>query len=91
MLLAALLAPVLEAFDRWDSTPGLANDTEFHVAALAIVAGLLASVALVAARICCLPGPFMRPQSCAAGPVNRMAAPLPLFSGSSPPGVPLRI
>jgi hypothetical protein len=91
LLIAALLAPVLETFDGWDSTPGLANDTEFHVAALAIVAGLLAAVALVAARICCPLVPFKRQQPRAAGPVNRMAAPLPFLSGSSPPGVSLRI
>jgi hypothetical protein len=91
LLLAALLAPVLETFDSWDSTPGLANDTEFHLSALAIVTGLLAAVALVAVRICCLLIPFMRQQSSAAGPINRMAAPLPFFSGSPPPSVPLRI
>jgi hypothetical protein len=91
LLLGAMLAPVLEAFDCWDSTPGLANDTEFHVGALAVVTGLLATVALVAARICCLLVPFMRPQPCAAGAANRMAAPLPFFPGSSPPSLPLRI
>jgi hypothetical protein len=91
LLLGALLAPVLELIDRWDSTPGLASDTEFHVAAMAIAAGLLATVALVAARICCLLVPFMGPQPCAASAANRMAMPLRFFSGSSPPGLPLRI
>jgi hypothetical protein len=91
LLFAALLAPVLETFDSWDSTPGLANDTEFHVTALAIVTGLLAAVVLVAVRICCLLVPFKRPQLRAAGPANRTPAPLPFFTGSSPPSVPLRI
>ena len=91
LLLGALLAPVLEAFDRWDSTPGLDSDTEFHVAALAIAAGLLAAVAMVAVRICCPLVPFMHPQLCSAGAAIRTAAALPFFSGSSPPGVPLRI
>ena len=51
LLFAALLAPVLEAFDSWDATPGLACDTEFHVAVLATAAGLLAAVAFAAVRI----------------------------------------
>jgi hypothetical protein len=91
LLIVALLAPVLETFDCWDSTPGLANDTEFHVAALAIFTGLLAAVALVAVRIWCPLVPFMRLRLCAAGAANRTAASLPFFSGSSPPSIPLRI
>jgi hypothetical protein len=91
LLIAAFLAPVLEAFDRWDSTPDLASDTEFHVAFLAIATGLLATVAFVAARICCLFVPFMRRQPCALVAANRMTLPLLVFSGSSPPSIPLRI
>jgi len=36
LLIAAMLAPLAEGFDRWDSAPGLGQDTEFQVAALAM-------------------------------------------------------
>jgi hypothetical protein len=90
LLLAALLAPVLEAFDRWDATPGLAGDTEFHVAALAVAAGLLAAVAIVAVRVSL---PWAR---CACAPSAArgfcgVAMPPTFCSGSSPPSIPLRI
>jgi hypothetical protein len=91
LLLGALLAPVLEAFDRWDSTPDLASDTEFNVGALAIVTGLLATAALVAVRIFCLLVPFLRTRPCTVVAASRRAVPLPFFSGSSPPNVPLKI
>jgi hypothetical protein len=91
LLFAALLAPVLEAFDSWDATPGLASDTEFHVAMLATAAGLLAAVAFAAVRIICPLARFgrLRPQPARA--LQRSVAPLLLFSDTSPPRTPLRI
>ena len=91
LLFAALLAPVLEAFDSWDTTPGLASDTEFHVAVLATAAGLLAAVAFAAVRIICPLAGFARPHSEPARAGNRSVAPLSLFSDTSPPRTPLRI
>jgi hypothetical protein len=91
LLFAALLAPVLEAFDRWDATPGLTGDTEFHVAVLALAAGLLVTVALVAVRVssilirCAF---TLRPA--VRGPVCAAARPA-CCSGTSPPPIPLRI
>jgi hypothetical protein len=91
LLFAALLAPVLEAFDSWDRTPGLASDTEFHVAILATAAGLLAAVAVAAVRIVCpqFRSACLRPKP--ARVMHRSVAPLPLFSDTSPPCTPLRI
>jgi hypothetical protein len=91
LLFAALLAPVLEAFDSWDTTPGLASDTEFHVAMLATATGLLAAVAFAAVRFISPMARFgrLRPQPARAG--HRSVAPLPLFSGTSPPRIPLRL
>jgi hypothetical protein len=91
LLFAALLAPVLEAFDSWDATPGLASDTEFHVAMLATAAGLLAAVASTAFRIGCRQVPFARLRPQPARALHRSVAPLPLFSDTSPPPTPLRI
>jgi hypothetical protein len=91
LLFAALLAPVLEAFDSWDATPGLASDTEFHVAILATAAGLLAAVVFAAVRIICplIRLARLRPQPARA--LQRSVAPLLLFSDTSPPRTPLRI
>jgi len=91
LLLAALLAPVLEAFDSWDATPGPAADTEFHVAALAVAAGLLVVIVVTAVRINCPGAGFvpLRPQPARAW--RPPIAPLPLFSDTSPPRIPLRI
>jgi hypothetical protein len=91
LLFAALLAPMLEAFDSWDATPGLASDTEFHVAVLATAAGLLAAVAFAAVRIIFPLARFarLRPQPARVG--HRSFAPPPLFSDTSPPRTPLRI
>jgi hypothetical protein len=91
LLFAALLAPVLEAFDSWDATPGLASDTEFHVAVLAIAAGLMAAVIFAAVRIICPLARFarLRPQPACA--FHRSVASLLLFSDTSPPRIPLRI
>jgi hypothetical protein len=91
LLFAALLAPVLEAFDSWDATPGLACDTEFHVAVLATAAGLLAAVAFAAVRIMSPLARFARLRPEPARAVHRSVAPLPLFSDTSPPRTPLRI
>jgi hypothetical protein len=91
LLFAALLAPVLEAFDTWDATPGLASDTEFHVAMLATAAGLLAAVAFAAVRIIFPTARFARFRPQRACTVHRSVAPLPLFSDTSPPRTPLRI
>jgi hypothetical protein len=91
LLFAALLAPVLEAFDSWDATPGLASDTEFHVAVLAIAAGLLAAVVFAAVRIGCRQAQLARLRPKPARALHRSIAPLALFSDTSPPRVPLRI
>ncbi len=91
LLFAALLAPVLEAFDSWDATPGLASDTEFHVAVLAIAAGLLAAVAVAAVRVICPLARFARLSPEPVRAFRRSVAPLVLFSDTSPPLIPLRI
>jgi hypothetical protein len=91
LLLAALLAPAIEAFDSWDSTPGLAGDTEFHVAAMAIAAGLIAAVLVVAARIRVRLTDLPSEDQPMSARSYRSAPPLAFSSGSSPPLVPLRI
>jgi hypothetical protein len=91
LLFAALLAPVLEAFDSWDTTPGLASDTEFHVAMLATAAGLLAAVAFAALRFICPLARFARLRPQPARALQRSVAPLLLFSDTSPPRTSLRI
>ena len=91
LLFAALLAPVMEVFDSWDANPSLASDTEFHVAMVAMAAGLLAAVVLVAVRIGCRQVQFARISPQPAPALHRSVAPLPLFSGTSPPRTPLRI
>ncbi len=50
LLIAAMLAPVAEAFDHWDTLPGLADDLEFQIAAVALMSGLFAAVALLVLR-----------------------------------------
>ena len=40
LLAATLLVPLFESFDRWDS-PGLSNDTEFHLFAIVLFLALL--------------------------------------------------
>jgi hypothetical protein len=91
LLVAALLAPVLEAFDDWDSSPGLACDTEFHVAALAVAAGLLAAVAIAAVHRGISLARIHRLRPAIVLLPVRAVAPLRFFSGCSPPLVPLRI
>jgi hypothetical protein len=91
LLFAALLAPVLEAFDSWDQTPGLASDTEFHVAMLAVAAGLLVAVAYAAVRIGRRQVRFAHLQPQPARAHRRAVAPQPHYSGISPPRTPLRI
>jgi hypothetical protein len=91
LLFAALLAPVLEAFDSWDATPGLASDTEFHLAVLATAAGLLTAVIFAAARIGCRQVRFARLRPEPASAWLSSVAPLPPFSDRSLPRVPLRI
>jgi hypothetical protein len=91
LLIAALLAPVVEAFDSWDATPGLASDTEFNVAALALFAGLSAVVAFAAVRMRLIVTARSYFRLPAVGRMLRGPALLPFFPGCSPPGVPLRI
>lgn len=43
LLLTAVVAPVLEYFDRWDA-PGLGSDTEFALFALILLVCLLLAV-----------------------------------------------
>jgi hypothetical protein len=91
LLIAALLAPVVEAFDSWDATPGLASDTEFNVAALALVTGLFAVVAFAAVRASLTRASRSYFRLPAVGRMLRGPVLLPFFHGCSPPGVPLRI
>ncbi|MGD0157282.1 MAG: hypothetical protein ABSB50_14385 [Terracidiphilus sp.] len=91
LLLSALLAPVLETFDRWDAVPGLANDTEFRAAALAVAAGLLAAVAVVAARTRISFDLLIGLQLSSAAAPMHLVPPSSLLSGSSPPVLTLRI
>jgi hypothetical protein len=91
LLIAALLAPFAEAFDSWDASPALSSDTEFNTAALALVAGLFAAVALVAIRAFCslnFGTDFRLAVKVRAVP---RSVQLPFFPGCSPPGPPLRI
>jgi hypothetical protein len=91
LLIAASLAPLAESFDSWDATPGLASDTEFNVAALALAAGLFVTVALLAVRLgrpSNSQAHFILP---ASGITLCGAVLLPFFPGCSPPGAPLRI
>jgi len=91
LLIVASLAPLAESFDSWDTTPGLAGDTEFNVAALALVVGLFATVAMLAVRLCCPRSPqthFSLPEN---GKTLCGTVLLPFFPGCSPPGTPLRI
>jgi hypothetical protein len=91
LLLAALLAPVVEAFDHWDADTGITSDTEFHVAVLATAVGLIAAVLLrgvgrVALRFAqawplrTVVTALSLPRPCCTAP-----------SGASPPLIPLRI
>jgi hypothetical protein len=91
LLIAAVLAPVAEAFDTWDAVPGLTSDTEFNVAALALVAGLFAVVTFVTARMRHVLTPRMRFSLPIIGEVSYAASLLPFFLYGSPPGMPLRI
>lgn len=50
-LMATLLAPLVECFDGWDD-PGLANDTEFGLFALALVLCLVLVVCMLIAARC---------------------------------------
>jgi hypothetical protein len=47
-LILALKGPVANLWDHWDTSPGLFGDTEFQVAALAVIGALGAVVALLA-------------------------------------------
>ena len=91
LLIAASLAPLVEAFDSWDTTPGLTSDTEFNVAALALVAGLFVTVALLAVRFCCPRSAQVHFNLSVNGRTFRGTVLLPFFPGCSPPGTPLRI
>jgi len=91
LLIVASLAPLAESFDSWDATPGLADDTEFNVAALALAAGLFATVALLAVRLCCPRSPMAHFSLPKNGKTLYGTVLLPFFPGCSPPGMPLRI
>lgn len=47
VLLLAAMVPAIEPMDKWDHTPGVAADTEFHVVAVALGVGLAALVLLI--------------------------------------------
>lgn len=88
LLLGALLAPVLEAFDHWDSVPGLGSDTEFNVSAWAMTVGLGVVVALLVLRVRRKPVSFSGLALAGAHPARRTAQPLPFYPGCSPPETP---
>lgn len=90
LLIAAMMAPLIEAFDSWDKA-GLTNDTEFQIATLAMVAGLFAVVAFVATRLRFTFGHLADLGLQVKDGMIRGAVPSSIFHGSSPPGVPLRI
>ena len=91
LLIAASFAPAAEAFDCWDRTPGMAADTEFNSAALALVAGLFATVALLAVHVCRPRTPQVHCSPHVRGKTIRGTVLLPFYPGCSPPGMPLRI
>jgi hypothetical protein len=90
LLIAALMAPLVEAFDSWDKA-GLINDSEFQVATLAMAAGLFSVVAILAIKAHRALSPHVElcPQEEDRSFIG--AAPFLVFHGCSPPGVPLRI
>ena len=91
LLIAAMLAPLAEGFDRWDSAPGLGQDTEFQVAALALLGGLCAVVVLTIARAAARVS-WVRFARVAAGvrlPLDVILARVP--ADCSPPPLQLRV
>ena len=91
LLIVAMLAPLAEGFDRWDSTPGLGGDTEFQVAALALMAGLCAVVVLVVARTAFRWNFFQVGVALASVPLTVGLTPLRVPADCSPPILQLRI
>lgn len=90
LLIAAIMAPLVEAFDYWD-TPGLTNDTEFQVATLAMVAGLFSVVAFLAIKAHRALSPHLKLRPEEDDRSFTGTTPFQAFHGCSPPGVPLRI
>ena len=88
---AALLTPIAEYFDRWDSA-GLANDTEFAIFAfvltLTFVLVVCALVAEVALRFALLLAWLFQPAY--DDPLAPFTSAHPIF-GEPPWAVPLRI
>lgn len=91
LLLVALLSPLIEPLEKWDHDSSLGCDTEFHVVALSVAAGLWAAVALCAAR-------GLRLRRCSLWmPAMADTRPVPGYlpdaaiMGNSPPLIALRI
>lgn len=91
LLLVALLAPAAESFDCWDHGGGLAGDSELPLAALALMMGLVAVVALAVARLGSPLVAVRLPRPAAV--TDRFSGSRRLVSGSSspPPLLMLRI
>ncbi len=95
LLAVTLLVPLFESFDRWDS-PGLGNDTEFHLFAIVLFLALVLLLCRLLVRaalfFCALrrAGFFSGTATCAPVSLSH-ARPWPIPPQSSPPIAPLRI
>jgi len=49
MLLVAIVVPIANVFDHWDTSPGLSNDTEMQASSVGIVCTLCFTVGLACA------------------------------------------
>lgn len=91
LLIAAMLAPLAESFDRWDAAQSLTSDSEFPVAALALTLGLCAVVALVLGRLLRAVQSMVRLDLPVSSPACAPARYVPCTSGSPPTVLQLRI
>lgn len=92
ILILAALTPLMECFDRWDTTPGPANDTEIHLTAWFVGVGVVLTLAKLLRRLPALAASratrsrsFCLPR---AMQLARDERPAPT---GSPPLIPLRI
>jgi hypothetical protein len=51
ILILATLSPLMECFDRWDTTPGPANDFEIHLTAWFVGVGIVLTLAKLLRRL----------------------------------------
>ena len=92
ILILATLTPLMECFDRWDKDPGPANDTEIHLTAWFVGAGVVLTLARLLRHV-----PALAVSRTTRGlsfqlPASRLIdIERPLPTGSPPPLLPLRI